>query len=68
MLTVYSLNVCYYFYILCDFLKNDLDHGRSYHSHIESYLRNYKSDLDHLRSDYNHFKSYLSHYKSDLGH
>ena len=71
MLTLYSIDVSYYIYILWShFLKveKNLDHWRSDHSNFKSYLSNYKSDLDHRRKDYIYFKSYFSHNKSDLGH
>ena len=36
MVTLYGINLCYYFYIFsCHFLKNDLDHRRSDHSHLK---------------------------------
>ena len=36
MLTLYGINLCYYFYILLThFFKSDLDHRRSHHSYFK---------------------------------
>ena len=56
MLPLYSIHVCFYFYILLiHFSKVILTTAEVITATIESYLSNYnyKSDPDHRRSDYN---------------